>query len=255
MTKYITSEESKKNSLLTTHDSLIELGKQQEKMNQEREKLILENNLLRDKILNFKNNLNFVVANKKSANSFNVTQINCYDASIINEYIDMVNTYICILDSRNNTLITNIDKLKSDISDLIEEKKETENEYKYLEETLKSREKYWQDRVKNLREKCINKNKFIYRLNYIIVFITINSILIKYYGFYNYVNMVYFSLYYPVFYLNYSLKFTANSICYLIEKLVNLILYLLLFDFIKVFVIYSVAMLCCIYVMRPTYFN
>lgn len=253
MTKYITSEESKKNSVLATHDSLIELGKQQEKIKQEKEKKILENNLLRDKILNFKNNLNFVVANKKSANSFNLTQINCYDASIINEYIDMVNTYICILDSENNTLITNIDKLESDISDLIEEKKETENEYNQLDETLKSREKYWQNRVKNLREKCINKNTLIYRLNCLIVFITINFILIKYYGFYNYVNMVYFSLYYPVFYLNYSLNFTANSIYYLLEKLVNLVLYLLLFDFIKVFVVYSGAMLCCIYVMRPNF--
>jgi hypothetical protein len=251
--RYISSEDMKKNSVFATHDSLIELGKQQEKMKQEKEKKILENNLLRDKILNFKNNLNFVVANRKSANSFNFTQINCYDSSIINEYIDMVNTYICILDSENNTLVTNINKLESNIFDLLEEKKETEKEYKDLDETLKSREKYWQNRVKNLREKCINKNTLIYKLNCFIVFITFNFILIKYYGFYNYVNTVYFSLYYPVFYLNNSLKFTANSIYYLLEKLVNLVLYLLLFDFIKVFIVYSVAMLCCIYIMRPNF--
>tara|TARA_Y100000768_G_C23965753_1_gene677758 strand:- start:510 stop:1271 length:762 start_codon:yes stop_codon:yes gene_type:complete len=189
----------------------------------DKEKLKIENDLLRKEIINFKNDLKFITANVKLENSFQLQQVNCYDSKLVNEYIDMVNIYITILDSENKSLFNENNKLEKIIEDLKKVKKDSKGEYSVLEDKYIQLEEEWKTRDRQITEKCINKNKLIYRLNCLIVLLTFNFMLIKYYGFYNYLNIVYFTLYYPVFYLSYCLKIIINNIYYLIENTINLV--------------------------------
>ena len=259
--KFLSNEEMNIRSAFMTQKSLYELGKTHARNTYEEENRDNQKQLLKNNILEFKRKFVTGILKKKPANSFECIDIKYYEYEKVNEYVELVNLYISTFDKDMQKKDIEIKKLKEENTELREEKLESDKEYSELEEKYDKLNKYWEDRVKKLREKCINKNLLINRLNYLIIFLIFNFTVIKYYGFYNYINVIYFafyySIYYPIYYpIYYLYNFTIlaiNFVHYLLNIITNFVLYLLLFDFVKVFIVYLVAILCCISIMKPLY--
>lgn len=262
--KFLSNEEMNIRSAFMTQKSLYELGKTHAMVTYEEENIENQKQLLKNNILDFKMKFVLGILKKKQAYSFECVDIKYYECEKVNEYVELVNLYIGTFDKDMQKKDIEIKKLKEENTELREEKLESDKEYSELEEKYEKLNKYWEHRVKKLREKCINKNLVINRLNYSIIFLIFNFAVIKYYGFYNYINVIYFtfyySIYYPIYPIYYSIYYlyyftilAINFVHYLLNIITNFVLYLLLFDFVKVFLVYIVAILCCISIMKPLY--
>ena len=215
-TSYISKKEMKDISTLSTHDALIELGKQIEITTREK-------NNRNNKIIELEyliNNYNFKTINisQKLPNSWNMTLKNFYEEENINKYTSIVLEYIKIINEDKILKNKEIKNFKNDIIELENENRESHKEFDDLDKKFQEREKYWTTRVIKLREKCMYKNKVSKAISYIFTFSTSQLLLINYIGFYNYLNSIYFTLYYfisliyqPSYYIYLIIYYIINS--------------------------------------------
>jgi hypothetical protein len=227
---HLSNEDMNINSALTTHDALINLGQQMGKTtaeNTSRNNRIQE---LEEKIGNFPSKLKTRSFSKKQANSWDKIDINYYESDQMDSYISMVNE---LMKFKNDDILLynkRVEDFIRETQELKEEKDELNNEHLELQTQFDRKNKYWEDRVRNLREKCIRKNKIIKAIYLSIMFIISQSLLINYIGIHQYVNILYFSVYYTLYYSVYApyylykstlLLFNTNN--YQIENLSNYI--------------------------------
>ena len=146
----LTEEEVKYNSIFATQKSLVELGaKQQEKkselQNIENRYIYLENEI--------KNNLNNKIITTKISSILYKRSHNDKVNSLL-EIFNIYNEFFIM----NKDLISNLENYNNKIEDnyntLREENNITNKEYE-------EKQVYWEDRVRNLRDKCKDRNKEI----------------------------------------------------------------------------------------------
>jgi hypothetical protein len=216
MTKiHLSQEEMEINSALATHDALIELGRQMEKTTTEnnyRNNRILE---LEKMITNFKkdNNVILITMSQKLANSWDMFPKNYYEADKIDKYISIINEYMKLINEEKLSKNKEIETQKNEVLELTKENTESHKEYDEVETKFEENNKYWEERVIKLREKCIHKNKIIKILYCILSAIVSQLLLINYIGFYYYLNMLYVCAYYSGYSI-YLILFNINSIIY-----------------------------------------
>lgn len=223
-TSYVSKEEFKHISTLSTHDALIELGKQLEITN--REKRNRNNRIIELEYLI--NNYNFKTINisQKLPNSWNMTLKNFYEEENINKYISIVLEYIKMINEDKIFKNNEIQNLKNDIIELENESRESHKEYDDLDKKFQEREKYWTNQVIKLKEKCMYKNKVSKAISYIFTYSISQSLLINYIGFYNYSNAIYFSLYYFISLIYQTTYYIYLIIYYIINHSFNVITYI-----------------------------
>ena len=103
-----------------------------------------------------------------------------------------------IIDEKNEK----IKNIQDELNENNEEHEESIKQFEEEEEEYKLSIKQRENRIKTLREKCINKNK---QINYLLIFIIISNLFTissNLFGFYNVCNILYKSIVLPIYYLN-----------------------------------------------------
>ena len=215
---YISNELMKINSSLATHDALIDLGRQkelQELAKQKQEEDNMEIILFLD---------NYLINAIESGYFIEKSSIKYYSEKNISEIITKSSNHIKNL----NTIIN--DK-KTEYIKLLHENKEQQDENKELilqiDNLENDIENYWKKRTEKIRNICIQRNKTIKMLKYLIGFMISQQFLISYFGFYNYVDSIYITIKYTYLYSSTGI---SNIIYYIYMYKSNII---------------SVLYLCC----------
>jgi hypothetical protein len=199
---FLSPEDMFVHSELLTHDALIDLGRQQEKLDREKKQALEIKEKLLNEIFTFKQTLIVINTTRKIKNSWDVLPVTYYDQIMVDKYIDNVNEYIELIHNEKNAITLENNKLQNDNIEIIAENKKEHEEYE-------EREKYWTNRVIKLREKCMRKNTIIKTTCIIMIFIIILSVIIYCMGYYNFINLIYFICYFtfyaPLYYIYYSI--------------------------------------------------
>lgn len=192
-------------SKLKTEEELIKLGQQlKEKEHEEKE--------LNDKLeANLK-----IIQKYKDHDSINLVADFIKNKKYIElkELIDVLITHESIVNKKLIDKNKNIDKLESQLDDALQDYKDSMEENNELEDKI---EKYWEPRVMKLREKLIERKKYINKI-YIASFFTIfHTFILTKYGIYSYFNFwvnfftfIYKIIYFMIFFLPNTYKLITN---------------------------------------------
>ena len=192
-------------SKLKTEQELIKLGQQlKEKEHEEKE---LNNKL--------ESNLK-IIQKYKDHDSINLVDDFIKNKKYIElkELIDVLITHESIVNKKLIEKNKNIEKLESQLDDALQDYKDSMEENNELEDKI---EKYWQPRVMKLREKLIERRKYINKI-YIASFFTIfHTFILTKYGIYSYFNFwvnvftfIYKLIYFMIFLLPNAYKLITN---------------------------------------------
>lgn len=195
----LSNEDMEVNSALATHDALIELGRVNALAEIEKAAKNHKKTELLRIIENFSNDTKTVSVANKQANSWNTTVDLYYNAEKIDSYVEVIKEYLGLLHEDVEQYKETVSKLEHENKELMGELTEAHNDNSALEEKYEVREEYWTNRVAKLREKCIRKNKYIKILFWGFIFIITQMLIVEKIGISNYINTLYFSVYFPVY--------------------------------------------------------
>ena len=191
MTKlFLSKEDQEIESKLLTQESLIDLGKTIAFKELEKNQKITHFHDLKV-WLEINKNFKMYSFKKKHSTLHNYYSVNYYCVNEINNYIEEMNKYVKILEDTKLENEMLIDKIKVENQELLEEKKNLNEESNQLDAKYNEREKYWTNRVENLRKKCKRKNNIIKFVYYFIILLILNFSIIYYINIINYINFMY----------------------------------------------------------------
>ena len=221
---HLSQENMQINSTIATHDALIKLGEEKEKRSTELRIKEKRKKELSKSIDNFTNDTKVIKISQKESNSWKMIKQEYYNLDDVNNYVSNVNDYISLLKEELSIQKTKIDELDESIIDLTENSLETNDELTDLDKEYKEREKYWTNRVENLRNKCIKKNNIIKRIYLTLIFVIVHAILMNYIGIHQYLNTIYFSLYYIIYGIYLAGFYLYSGIYYIKDEFIETIL-------------------------------
>jgi hypothetical protein len=178
ITTFKSIDEIKNESSILTKQELIKLGQTYATENKEKElfeekKIKVINFLKKYENIDLDNIVDDIIKNKK----------NCNLKSILEHLFE----YKRIYDNEINIYEEKIKKCNIEISDI---KDENKSNIKETEELHNRIETYWTPRVTNLRNKAIEKNKYINALYVILFFTNMNSYIFGYFGMTKYIHII-----------------------------------------------------------------
>ena len=170
ITTFKSIDEIKKESSILTKQELIKLGQTYATENKEKElfeekKIKVVNFLKKYENIDLDNIVDDIIKNKK----------NCNLKSILEHLFE----YKRIYDNEINIYEEKIKKCNIEISDI---KDENKTNIKETEELHNRIETYWTPRVSNLRNKAVEKNKYINALYVILFFTNMNTYIFGHFG-------------------------------------------------------------------------
>lgn len=151
MATKLTDEEIKYNSIIATQKSLVELGANQQKKNDSNLQKELKFQKLYNIIIEYNNN----TLSKSILKILNNIGLNSKDKTT--EILKIFENYNDFF-TMNNELVTN---LQVNITKFEEDYKEIREEYNKTNKEYDEKQEYWEKRVLQLREKCMDRNKTI----------------------------------------------------------------------------------------------
>ena len=217
-TTHISEETMKYNSIITTHNAMIELGRFDEiKKNSEKQQRIENIEVIKflEKYLGV---IEYFETSKTSDKNKMIFEHPDTFKEIITKSLNHIYKQVSIIDDNN----IKYNKLQNENAELQDEYKELIKQTEELEETIETHEILSKQRIEKLRNICITRNNTIYFLKRILVILSLHLCIISYFGFLKYyytILNIFIGISAIIYNIYYYLKLTGLDLLYSIEIL------------------------------------
>jgi hypothetical protein len=209
VTKHVSEDEMKYNSIIETHKGLIELGRKKELDNFLQDKQKTDNNSIIDFLENYFINIH------ENANPKKKYYQRKSVAEIIDKSLNHIKNQNILISKRYNSF----NQILKENLEILQENKELISQIDELEDKI---ETYWNPRVEKIRNICFQRNNTIKTLKktslLVILFIISQQCLINYFGFLRYCNIMF------------NISIGLTNLVYLIGFYTASVMYSLFFD-------------------------